>query len=396
MEPLPHRVASAFRGLLVSEAGGGLILMASALIALGLANSPLSTAYFAAVGARVAGLSILHWINDGLMAIFFLLVGVEIKRELLDGQLRRWGQRILPGLAAAGGMLIPSLVYAAINQASPENLRGWPIPAATDIAFSLGVLALLRSRVPVSLKVFLTALAILDDLGAVVIIAIFFTADLSPLMLGMAMVTALILLALNVAGVTRLAVYLPLGAALWFFMLKSGVHATVAGVLLAAAIPITKTPGHLDDPHSPLHVLENALHPWVAYAILPVFAFANAGVALGGAILATLMQPLTLGIGLGLFVGKQIGVFGGAWLAVTLRIARRPAGASWPQIYGVALLCGIGFTMSLFIGALAFSEASAQQAVKIGVLTGSILSAVLGWIVLHLVSPERRAAKAPR
>ncbi|MGZ5804621.1 MAG: Na+/H+ antiporter NhaA [Xanthobacteraceae bacterium] len=389
MTPMPHRAVSAFRGLLVSEAGGGLILMASALMALVLANSPLSQIYFATLDAYIGGLSVLHWVNDGLMAIFFVLVGLEIKRELLDGQLLHWPQRILPGFAAIGGMIVPGLIYAAINAGSPENLRGWAIPAATDIAFSLGVLALLASRVPVALKIFLTALAILDDFGAVVIIAIFFSADLSPLMLGLAGAATAALVALNVMRVTRLAPYLIIGVALWYFTLKSGVHATVAGVVLAAAIPIRKSPGRPDDPHSPLHLLENTLHGWVAYFILPVFAVANAGVSLAGAKPATLVQPLTLGIALGLLIGKQIGVFGGAWLAIKLRLARRPAGATWMHLYGVALLCGIGFTMSLFIGGLALASEQAQQAIKIGVLSGSVLSALAGWAVLRL-TPSRQ------
>jgi len=376
MTSFPRRASSSFRNLLVSEAGGGLILMASAAVALALANSSLSPIYFGTLATKVAGLSVLHWINDGLMAVFFLLVGLEIKRELLDGQLKHWPQRILPGVAAVGGMVVPGLIYVALNAGAPENLRGWAIPAATDIAFSLGVLALLSSRVPVSLKVFLTALAILDDFGAVLIIAIFFTSGLSPLMLGLAVAAAAALAGLNFFRVTRLVPYLVIGAALWFFTLKSGVHATVAGVVLAAFIPITKSPGKPDDAHSPLHVLENALHGWVAYFILPIFAVANAGVALAGANMATFVQPITLGVALGLFAGKQIGVFGGAWLAIKAGIAHRPAGAGWPQMYGVALLCGIGFTMSLFIGALALDNEHAQQAIKIGVLGGSIASAV--------------------
>ncbi len=383
------RAASAFRNLLVSEAGGGLILMASAAAALALANSPLSPSYFGVLAAKVAGLSVLHWINDGLMAVFFLLIGLEIKRELLDGQLMHWPQRMLPGAAALGGMVVPGLVYAAFNAGVAENLRGWAIPAATDIAFSLGVLALLGSRVPVSLKVFLTALAILDDFGAVLIIAIFFTAELSPLMLGLAVAATAVLAALNFLGVTRLLPYLVVGAALWFFTLKSGVHATVAGVVLAAFIPIAKSPGRPDDPHSSLHVLENALHSPVAYFILPVFALANAGVSLSGAQLATFVQPITLGVALGLFIGKQIGVFGGAWLAIRTGLARRPAGANWVQIYGVALLCGIGFTMSLFIGVLALDSERAQQAIKIGVLAGSVASAVGGWLVLRFAQARK-------
>ena len=389
MSNSPAHPVSVFRNLLVSEAGGGLILIVAAAAALVIANSPLSPSYFGTLGAKVAGLSVSHWINDALMAVFFLLVGLEMKRELLDGQLMHWPQRVLPGAAALGGMVVPGLIYVAINAGMAENLRGWAIPAATDIAFSLGVLALLGSRVPVSLKVFLTALAILDDFGAVVIIAIFFTADLSPPMLGLAGVAVALLAMLNVFKVTRLWPYLAVGAVLWFFTLKSGVHATVAGVLLAAFIPLAKSPGKPDDFHSPLHALENALHGWVAYFILPVFAFANAGVSLAGAQIATFTQPITLGIALGLFLGKQIGVFGGAWLAIASGLARRPKGSNWTQIYGVALLCGIGFTMSLFIGVLALNSDSAQQAIKIGVLAGSILSAVAGWLLLRFANSRK-------
>lgn len=388
-QPFRHPI-SVFRKLLVSEASGGLVLMAAGAAALVLANSPASPIYFGILGTYIAGLSVLHWVNDALMAVFFLLVGLEIKRELLDGQLRNWSDRVLPGVAAVGGMVVPGIVYWAINAGSPENLRGWAIPAATDIAFSLGVLALLAPRVPVSLKVFLTALAILDDFGAVVIIALFFTANLSPVMLGLAAVCFCILLALNYFGVLRLLPYLVVGVGLWFFMLKSGVHATVAGVLLAAAIPLKRSPGHPDDPHSPLHVLENGLHNWVAYGILPIFALANAGVDMTGAQLGTLVQPITLGVALGLFIGKQIGVFGGAWLAISLGWAQRPTNATWLHIYGVALLCGIGFTMSLFIGALALDTDSARQAIKIGVLSGSITSAVAGWLVLRFAQPKHR------
>ncbi|HVG52156.1 MAG TPA: Na+/H+ antiporter NhaA [Xanthobacteraceae bacterium] len=380
---------SVFRNLLVSEAGGGLILMASAVVALIWANSAFSAGYFGLLGTKVAGLSVLHWINDGLMAAFFLLVGLEIKRELMDGQLQQWSQRILPGFAAIGGMLVPGLVYTAVTFGTPAYYRGWAIPAATDIAFSLGVLALLAPRVPVSLKVFLTALAILDDFGAVAIIALFFTEEISPLMLALAAASVVVLFAFNRFGITRLWPYLLVGVALWVFTLKSGVHATVAGVVLAMSIPLRKSPGHPDDMHSPLHILENALHTPVAYFILPIFALANAGVPLRNVELATFTHPVTAGIALGLFVGKQIGVFGGAWLAIKLRIAKRPKGASYRHIYGVALLCGIGFTMSLFIGALAIDSESAQYAIKIGVLTGSLVSAVAGFLVLRFAPSQK-------
>lgn len=383
MSNLPLRAISALRNLLVSEAGGGLVLIAAAAAALILANSQLAPLYIGILATNTAGLSVLHWINDGFMAVFFLLVGLEIKRELLDGQLKHWSQRILPGAAALGGMIVPGLIYYWVNAGVPGNLRGWAIPAATDIAFSLGVLALLATRVPVSLKIFLTALAILDDFGAVIIIALFFTSGISLPMLGLAGAATLVLALLNFSGVTRLLPYLLTGALLWFFTLKSGVHATVAGVTLAAFIPLAKSPGKPDDPHSPLHVLENAIHWPVAYFILPVFAFANAGVSLGGMQLSTLAQPITLGVTLGLFAGKQLGVFGGAWLAIRTGLAHRPKNATWLQLYGVALLCGIGFTMSLFIGALAFDDELSGQEIKIGVLLGSLLSAICGWAVLR-------------
>jgi NhaA family Na+:H+ antiporter len=359
--------------------------MVSAALALIIANSPASGAYFSALHTYLGPLSLLHWINDALMSVFFLLVGLEIKRELIDGQLRTWPDRVLPGLAALGGMIVPALVYVAVNWQSAPTLRGWAIPAATDIAFALGVLAMLGPRVPVSLKVFLTALAILDDLGAVLIIAAFYTADLSLPMLGGAAVTLGALVALNLAGVGRLWPYLLLGVILWTFVLGSGVHATVAGVLLALTIPLRLSVGKPDDPTSPLHRLEHALSPWSAYLVLPVFGFANAGVAFGGLAPHKLLDPVTLGIALGLFAGKQIGVFGVVAASVRLRWAELPARASWAQLYGVSLLCGVGFTMSLFIGLLAFAATpQLEAATKIGVLLGSLASIIAGSLVLRL------------
>jgi NhaA family Na+:H+ antiporter len=376
--------ASVLRNLLTHEASGGLILMASAAVALIVANSAASGLYEAALARKVAGLSVLHWINDALMALFFVLVGLEIKRELLDGHLARWEHRVLPGIAAAGGMIGPALIYLAFNL-SPETARGWGIPAATDIAFSLGVLAILGSRVPVAIKVFLTALAIIDDLGAIVIIAVFYGGDLSLPMLGMAALMMVALIALNRLGVMQLIVYAPLGLLLWYFVLRSGIHATVAGVLFALTIPLQRSPGHPDSAASPLHRLENMLHPYVAFAVLPIFGLANAGVPLGGLSFGYFLQPVTLGIALGLFVGKQIGVFGSVWLAVNMGLASRPGGTSWRHLYGMSLLCGIGFTMSLFIGLLAFGETGPfKDQTKIGVLLGSFLSAVVGWAVLRL------------
>ncbi|MBB3949067.1 NhaA family Na+:H+ antiporter [Aureimonas jatrophae] len=388
-----RRPLSAFRALIGGETGGGIVLMASAALALIVANSPAAPAYFAALSTYLGPLSVLHWINDGLMALFFLLVGLEIKRELLDGQLRSWSDRILPGVAAVGGMAVPALIFAAVNWSSPGTLRGWAIPTATDIAFALGVLALLGSRVPVSLKVFLTALAILDDLGAVVVIALFYTADLSWPMLGAAAVVVAILVAMNRAGVRQLAPYLLLGLALWFFVFSSGVHATIAGVVLALTIPLGASPGRPDEATSPLHRLEHGLLPWSAYLVLPLFGFANAGVSLAGFTGSMLLAPVTLGVALGLFLGKQLGVFATVWLAVRLKLAQRPAGASWIQVYGVALLCGVGFTMSLFIGLLAFASRPELEAeTKVGVLVGSLLSMTVGAIVLRWAPQPVRAA----
>ncbi|TQI75523.1 NhaA family Na+:H+ antiporter [Bosea sp. AK1] len=380
---------SALRDFLHGEAAGGIVLMVVAALALVVANSPAAPLYFGVLKSYVLGLSILHWINDALMAVFFLLVGLEIKREMLDGQLSSWSRRVLPGFAALGGMVAPALIYVAFNLGAPESLRGWAIPTATDIAFALGVLSLLGSRVPASLKVFLTALAILDDLGAVIIIAVFYTAGLSGLHLGLAAATLAALIALNRLGVMRLAPYLLLGLALWYFTLKSGVHATLAGVALALTIPLTPSPAKPDSTVSPLHRLEHGLHPWVAFLVIPVFGFANAGVSFAGLGLSTLAAPVPFGIMLGLFLGKQIGVFGFSWLAIRTGFADLPARASWAQFYGIALLCGIGFTMSLFIGLLAFPDSEALQSqTKIGVIAGSLLSGICGWLLLRLARPE--------
>jgi NhaA family Na+:H+ antiporter len=360
----------------------GIALLLATIAALIVANSPLSEDYGAVLKAYVGPLSVEHWVNDGLMAVFFLLVGLELKRELIDGELSTWDQRILPGIAATAGVLFPALIFTGLNWNNPEALRGWAIPSATDIAFALGVLSLLGPLVPLALKVFLTTIAVLDDLAAIVIIALFYTAGVSLPMLGLAFVTLAVLLFLNRNGVTALWLYLLVGAALWVFVLKSGVHATLAGVALAMTIPFAAKTA---DQPSPLLHLEHALQPWVAFAILPIFAFVNASVSLAGITVSTLLEPLTLGIAAGLFFGKQIGVFAAVWLAEKTGFAKRPGGASWMQLYGVALLCGIGFTMSLFIGLLAFGgSAQMQGATKIGVLLGSLASAVLGYAVLRL------------
>lgn len=393
------RPRSALRELLRGESAAGLILIGAATAALLVANSPLSKAYFDLLHSYAGALSILHWINDGLMALFFLLVGLEIKREFVDGQLSTWPRRTLPAIAAVGGMVVPGLIFLFVNRDAPENVHGWAVPTATDIAFALGVLALLGKRVPVSLKVFLTALAIIDDLGAVLIIALLYTVGLSLPWLAAAAAALALLVAMNRMKVERLSPYLVVGVLLWFFVLKSGVHATLAGVALAMAVPLRRSPGRPDASDSPLHRLEHQLHPLVAYAVLPLFGFANAGVALGGLNLASLLAPLPLGIAAGLFVGKQLGVFGFTWAAIGLDWADCPRDASMAQVYGVSLLCGIGFTMSLFIGLLAFPEApEIQDGVKLGVLLGSLCSAFAGVAVLAFArreaAPVRRASSA--
>lgn len=379
------RITNAIRAFLHSEAAGGIVLMIVAALALFIANSPLAPAYFAVLKTYVGGLSVLHWINDALMAVFFLLIGLEVKREFLAGELATWPARALPGLAALGGVVVPALIYVALNRADPAALRGWAIPTATDIAFALGVLALLGPRVPVSLKVFLAALAIIDDLAAIIIIALFYTANVSALYLAAAGAGLALLTVLNRSGVRNLAPYLLIGAVIWFFVLKSGVHATLAGVAVALTIPL-RGQGEA----TPLHRLEKALHTPVAFGVVPIFGLANAGVSFAGITPAALVDAVPLGIALGLVVGKLVGVFGAAWLAIRLGVAAMPEGASQRQLFGVALLCGIGFTMSLFIGLLAFADAPARQdAVKIGVLMGSVISAIAGVLVLS------RAGRAP-
>lgn len=360
--------------------------MAAAVLALVLANTAAAPMYQAALQAKL-GLSVHYWINDGLMAIFFLLVGLEIKRELLQGALSSVRTAALPAVAALGGMVVPALIYLGFNWGDAQAVRGWAVPAATDIAFALGVLALVGSRAPVSLKVFLTALAILDDLGAIIIIALFYTAQINGLALMGAAVLLAALVALNLMGVRKLWPYLLLGLGLWGAVLASGVHATLAGVAMALTIPLRGGP-EADRADSPLSTLEHTLHPWVAFAILPVFGLANAGLSLEGMTLAALAAPVPLGIAAGLFIGKQIGVLGFSWLAVRSGLTQWPAGAGALQVYGVSLLCGIGFTMSLFIGSLAFDSVELQNQVKLGVFSGSLLSAVLGYLVLRF-APQR-------
>ena len=368
-----------------SQSFSGVLLAIAAILALIVSNSSLNTAYQGfldiPIELRIGGdwlvLSkpFLIWVNDLWMAVFFLLVGLEIKRELLAGELASPSQVLLPAIAALGGMVVPALIYAVVNAGDTVAMRGWGIPMATDIAFALGILILLGSRVPVALKIFLTAVAIIDDLGAIVVIAIFYTSDLSLVMLTASLLGITVLFLLNRLGVTAIGPYVIVGLLVWVFVLKSGVHATLAGVATALAIPMRDSQGG-----SPLGRAEHALQPWVAYLILPMFAFANAGMSLAGITLAAILQPVPLGIALGLIVGKAVGVFGASWLLITAGVARLPAQASWGQLFAVCVLCGIGFTMSLFIGSLAFEGADAVYGVqvKIGVLGGSLISALLG------------------
>ena len=377
---------SAIRRFLESQSSAGIVLMGAAALALVLANSPLGPRYETILHAYVGPLSVGHWINDALMAVFFLLVGLEIKREMLDGQLSTWPRRVLPGIAAAGGMLVPALVYLALNQG--PTAAGWAIPAATDIAFALGVIALLGNRVPASLRVFLAALAILDDLGAVLIIAVFYTAKLSIPDLAGAAVAIMVLVSFNRLGVRRLTPYLLVGAILWVLVFRSGIHATLAGVVLAFTIPMQCTPGRPDgDSDSPLHRLEHALHLPVGFVVVPIFGLANAGVAVLALPAEALVAPVTLGVALGLLIGKVTGVFGFSMLAVRLGLADMPAHAGKRQLLGLALLCGIGFTMSIFITLLAFPGSQVLQAeAKLGVLAGSFVAGLLGYLLLRSVS----------
>ncbi|GGL67849.1 Na+/H+ antiporter NhaA [Wenxinia marina] len=394
-----HRTA--IGRLLEHEAAGGVLLMLSAAAAMMVANSALAPYYQGALASYFAvtlngeGLEkpLLLWINDGLMAIFFFLVGMELKREILIGKLKNPRDIVLPGMAAVGGMALPAAIFVWLNWDLP-SIQGWAIPAATDIAFALGILALVGSRAPASLKVFLLTLAILDDIGAILIIAFFYTANLQVDYLMLAVLPLLGLVWYNIRGTHALAPAIILGTIMWFFVLKSGVHATIAGVVTAFFIPLKDRYGK-----SPLHSVEHGLTPWVNFMILPIFAFANAGVVLAGIAPADLLLPLPLGIAGGLIVGKLVGVFGITWLIVKLGLARLPHGAQWSHILGVACLAGIGFTMSLFIGGLSFPEADLMNEVRLGVLAGSIVSAILGYTILMLAprpAPELAQPEHPK
>ena len=382
-----------------NEASGGIVLMAVAVLAMIAGNSFLSPYYNGfldtnirvGVGAFEISKPAVLWINDGLMAIFFFLVGLEIKREVLAGELSSLDKAALPVIAAIGGMAIPGLVFAYLNWGSPDTMSGWAIPMATDIAFALGILALFAGRAPTALKVFLLAIAIIDDLGAIMIIAVFYSSDLSVNALTLSMLGFALAVGLNRMGVNRMSPYLIIGIFMWVCVLKSGVHATLAGVLIALAIPLRAS-----EPKASLaYRAEHGLHPWVAFLVLPIFAFANAGVSLEGVTLGDLTAPLTLGIAAGLFVGKQVGVFGFTWLAVKMGIAKLPTGVRWIHVYAVAALTGVGFTMSLFIGSLAFQSPDAMNAVRLGVMLGSVASGILGFVLLSIACKEPKLSGQP-
>jgi NhaA family Na+:H+ antiporter len=386
------------RDFLRLEAAGGIVLMFATVAALIIANTPLGFYYVkfltipgsVQVGDLVIAKPLLLWVNDLWMAVFFFLVGLEIKREMLEGQLSTRADILLPAVAALGGMIMPALIYTAINWDDSIHLNGWAIPTATDIAFALGVLALLGSRAPLSLKVLLTAIAIIDDLGAIVVIAIFYTANLSLTSLALAAICIAGLIILNRLRVSHVLAYLIVGGILWICVLKSGVHATLAGVVTAFAIPLRVED---EDGHSLLKHLEHLLHPWVAFLVLPMFAFVNAGISFEGITLASFVEPVTLGIALGLIVGKQVGIFIPLWICIKSGLAQMPSGATWRQLYAMSILCGIGFTMSLFIGGLAFELSEFKAPVRLGVLSGSMVCAILGYLLLR-AGPGKPATAA--
>jgi NhaA family Na+:H+ antiporter len=388
-------VTNIIRQFLRQEAAGGIILIVAAVVALIMANTPMQGLYQAFLNSpvmvKISSLEIakplLLWINDGLMAIFFLVVGLEVKRELIQGSLAGRDKAIFPAIAALGGMLVPALVYLLFNGADEVTRQGWAIPAATDIAFALGVMALLGNRVPTSLKVFLLALAIIDDLGVIIIIALFYTHGVSMVALGVAAAAIAVLALMNWRGVGQTSLYMIVGLVLWVAILKSGVHATLAGVIIGFLIPLNVKNGS-----SPSETLEHELHPWVAFLILPLFAFANAGVSLQGVSLSGLTSLLPVGIAAGLFIGKPLGIFTFSWLAVKLGIAKLPQDIGFKQVFAVAVLCGIGFTMSIFIASLAFADADAALSTysKLGILLGSTSAAVVGYGLLRLALPRGR------
>ncbi len=392
---------SNLREFLKLESASGIILVIAAMLAMILANSPLNVYYSMLIDmpveVRVGPLQLakplLLWINDGLMAVFFFLVGLELKRELLEGELKEPANIALPAIAALGGMVVPALIYSALNNGDAVSMQGWAIPTATDIAFALGVLSLLGNRVPTSLKIFLVSLAIFDDMGAIIIIALFYTAQISTASLIIAAICLLFLFGLNRRGVAEMTPYILLGIIMWVAVLKSGVHATLAGVLLAFFIPMRD---RNDPERSLLKELEHDLHGAVAFFILPLFAFANSGISLQGVGLEQLLHPVPLGIAAGLFIGKQLGVFLFCWLGIKLGLAKLPAGISWSVLYGAALITGIGFTMSLFIGSLSFEQSGVDQLFdeRLGIIVGSLLSAVCGYFLLRRVLPPKQVTAA--
>lgn len=398
---IPTSPTGRLKEFLRLEASGGLLLMVAAVLAMVVANSPLAALYSGTLALeleiRVGTFDItkplILWINDGLMAVFFLLVGLELKREIVEGHLSSLQRASLPAFAAVGGMAAPALVYVAFNSGDPVAMKGWAIPAATDIAFALGIVSLLGDRVPRALKALLLSIAIFDDLGAIMIIALFYTADLSVVALGVGALALLGLATLNRAGVTNLIGYFLIGVVLWVAVLRSGVHATLAGVALAMFVPLRERGSTAELMHSPLRELEHSLHPWVAFGILPLFAFANAGIPLAGLSVADLFQPVPLGVALGLLVGKVVGVGGMSALAVVLGAASLPERVGWPAILGTGLLCGVGFTMSLFIASLAFEQGGTVYPgiERIGILVGSLVSGLLGYAVLRIVLPDGHA-----
>ena len=378
------------RDFLQKESAGGIVLIFAAALALAVANSPLASSYMSlldipvvfAIDSFIIDKPLLLWINDGLMAVFFFLVGLEVKREVLEGQLSSWSKASLPLVAALGGMALPALVFIGFNLGSADNIQGWAIPAATDIAFALGILSLLGPRVPVALKALLLAIAVIDDIGAIAIIALFYSGEIDTGMLAAAAMVFIVMLALGRAKVASTIPYVLLAILMWAFVLKSGVHATLAGVAAALTIPLDRS-----SDHGPLERMEHALHPWVAFLVIPVFGFANAGVTLLGLEPSALLDPLPLGIALGLLIGKQLGIFGFAWLAVKMKLASLPDEVNWRQIHALSLLAAIGFTMSLFIGNLAFTTADQIDAVKLGVLAGSTVAALTGYFLLKAALP---------
>ncbi len=394
------KLGAQIQDFLKQESSGGLVLMVAAVLAMVVNNTALAPVYEGFLNLPLAiqigpldlAKPLLLWVNDGLMAVFFFLVGLEIKREIVEGELSSFDRASLPIFAAIGGMAVPAAIYALINLSDPVALQGWAIPAATDIAFALGILALMGPRVPIALKIFLLAVAIIDDLGAIVIIAAFYTAEVSMISLLVAGIGLVFLIALNLLGTGRITPYVLIGIVVWVAVLKSGVHATLAGVLIAFTIPLKSREGGAHA--SPLKHLEHELHLWVAFLVLPVFAFCNAGVSLGALSLDAVVAPLPLGIALGLLVGKQIGIMLFCQFGVRIGLCKLPSGINWKQIYGVACLCGIGFTMSLFIGTLAFDDPEHLNAVRLGVLMGSIVSAIVGFIVLRLQLPAARTAES--